>query len=1026
MNTCLPSVTVIIINFNGQSDTRICLDSILRSNYTNFTISVLDNGSTHGTTETLQKEFSDPRIKWIRSEHNLGFAGGNNFVIKQSDSEYIALLNNDTEVEKEWITELVKTIQSDTNVVASQSKLRSYFNKQYFEYAGAAGGLIDMLGYPYARGRIGFHLEEDQGQYDSIIELQWATGAASLFKKAAIEEVGFLPEEFFFHHEEIDLCWRLRNKGYKILFAPLSIVYHKGSSSSKSNLPKKIFYVHRNSLLLLARNMSTRRAWITVPLRMVLDYLSCIFYLLTGKYSFILPVLKSHLSFLTFLPQIMRYRAEFAKQGNSFTKAEKGLKPESIFWNYFVLGKKRYSEIIEKKQSDIPVLYYEEFIQKNFVIKHRKTGLRIFTHPISIFMLIALLIVALWFVQKKIIASGEEGLVYANPWRIFTLYKYLWYDTGTGYPMPLMVPRAPYFAFVGMIKSVTSDWIAQAAVFYLLIITGMTGMYALAREMKVNKYPAIIASLFYFFNLYTMSQVWGRLLSNGHVAWAYLPLFILIWIKVLSTKKLKWIGAIIVSSFIFSNAFGHPAYLVTFWIPVLLYGLYLLNSERKNNVNSIKTISIGIIALLIWTATNWWWIHPFIAMGKSAFVITGNPQENYDSLRGVSQYFPTTQILLLKQTFIFSEAVFKGWYLTPQAIALSICVLIIAIIGLIGNIKKRFTLFLLLLFLSALFLSKGTNPPLGERFYENLFAFIPATQSLRNSYEKVGMILIIPYAIFFALGIEIINNQVKNKKISILLNTIILATSFGILVWPIWTGDLYGGSVSNTRVKVPEYYYEANTYLNNQKNDGRILMMPIIPGDGIAYDWDEGGYSGIDPTEHLLDRTAVSKILRMKYYDEKYLNLYKQFEENNEDEWKKQLTEMNIRYLVVRNDISGYQKNSVETIKKLQEYSQIEKRKAFGKLSIYELTTPQANHFQVLSDNPPTITYNKIDPTNYLVSVKNATEKFNLVFKETFNDAWIASIDGQQVKSHTVKYNYANYWEINKIGSYTISIQFKL
>lgn len=356
-----PSVSVIILNYNGFEDTSICLKSLLKLRYSNFKLIVVDNCSDKNELSLLSSMFSSKKIAWVKNKKNLGFAKANNEIIKKEKSKYVALLNNDTEVHSNWLKTLVKVAESNKEIAVCQSKVLSFYKRGYFEYAGAAGGLIDGLGYPYARGRIGFHLEKDIGQYDSISEILWASGTAMLIRRNVFEKVGYFPEDFFAYHEETDLCWRIKDKGYGILFVPQSVIFHKGSRSFRSNLYIKIFYVHRNHLLLISRNFSSQRLFWVLPLRIMLDYASCLYYIVTKNPSFVMAVLQSHVSFFVMIPRVIRYRLSLKLQRPGRT--EKLLSPTSIYWEYFIKKKTRFSEIVRTSKKT-ETMRYKDMIRK--------------------------------------------------------------------------------------------------------------------------------------------------------------------------------------------------------------------------------------------------------------------------------------------------------------------------------------------------------------------------------------------------------------------------------------------------------------------------------------------------------------------------------------------------------------------------------------------------------------------------------------------------------------------------------------
>ncbi len=365
-----PKVAVIILNFNGFEDTKGCLDSLIKTTYPNFEIFLVDNGSTNNEIPLFRKYINDKRIHFIRFEKNWGFSGGNNKLIEKTKSEYIALLNNDTVVDKNWLKELVTFMEKNTDTAIAQPKIRSFYNPEYFEYAGAAGGFLDQLGYPYARGRIGFHIEKDVGQYDNPINIFWASGTCIFIRRNILKHTGVLADDFFFYHEETDFCWRIKNMGYRIVFCPKAVIYHKGASSSKKNMPKRIFFVHRNNLLLIARNVTLWKLLWILPMRMGLDIFAGGFYILTNKPRYFLSVLHAQSSFIVMLPQTVLKRI---KTRQYYSQVDHEMKPFSIFWQYFVQGKRRYSEIFGLS-SQTQMMHYKIMID---IASAKKTSARL-------------------------------------------------------------------------------------------------------------------------------------------------------------------------------------------------------------------------------------------------------------------------------------------------------------------------------------------------------------------------------------------------------------------------------------------------------------------------------------------------------------------------------------------------------------------------------------------------------------------------------------------------------------------------
>ena len=242
-------------------------------------IIVADNGSTDDSLEVLAKEF--PSVKTIVLDTNYGFAEGYNKAIEQVESEYVVLLNSDVEVTEGWLSPLLDYMTAHPEVAAVQPKIRAWRERDRFEHAGAAGGFLSWLGYPYCRGRRFGRVEQDHGQYDTIAEIDWTTGACMCVRTSIYKECGGLDAAFFAHQEEIDLCWRMRNKGWKLACIPQSVVYHLGGGSLSYDNPRKTFLNFRNNLLMIYKNR--RFPWMVLTLRFFLDYAAAAMFLATGK-----------------------------------------------------------------------------------------------------------------------------------------------------------------------------------------------------------------------------------------------------------------------------------------------------------------------------------------------------------------------------------------------------------------------------------------------------------------------------------------------------------------------------------------------------------------------------------------------------------------------------------------------------------------------------------------------------------------------------------------------------------------------
>ena len=632
-----------------------------------------------------------------------------------------------------------------------------------------------------------------------------------------------------------------------------------------------------------------------------------------------------------------------------------------------------------------------------------------FKIPLFIFASVAIFISGVWFRDNKLLASGEEGIPFSDPAKMVSLYSNPWYNTGTGYPIPIVVPRVTFYGLASLVNLVFPNWATQKLIFGLLIFVGTFSTYLLVNLMVKKDFVSTFAALFYMFNLYTMSQVWNRFLYVGMTAWAYLPLFLLLWIKYLEEKKWFWLSSLALSTVVFSNAFGHPAFLFTLWTPVVLYFFTRLVKNRFRPRRDVLNFLKGAILIFI---VNAWWLYPYIKLGNSTFSDISNWKANFDSLLGVSKYFPTKAILILNQTFLFGKNFWWfGFYTNPWTTGLSILILAIVITGWVKSYKHKAWVFLTSLAVVGWFISKGSNPPFGKAFFGWLFSTIPSSAVLRNPYEKFGIVWLLPYSVFFALGLP----KIKNK----LLRIFILFLACGVLVWPIWTGRI----MKNKRVSIPDYYQEANSWLNQEAYDARLFHVPATVGDGMTYSWN---YNGVEPSEFLFDKASVSKILRTKYFDAKYQSLLVSFNENTD--FQRIFREMNIGYIILHKDIDAsvpwgdYKKPEVV----LKSARNIMLAARFGDLDIYKFDGLGQNSLFETSEGSLVIRYTKINPRHYKVFIKGATKPFSLNFKTTFNDSWKASINNLELKEHTLVYDYANGWRIDKEGDYTIDIVFKV
>ena len=338
----MKKVAIVILNWNGKEMLKQFLPSVVACSKEEATVYVADNASTDGSMAMLESDF--PEVKRIQLSHNWGFAEGYNRAFKEIDADYYLLLNSDVEVTPHWLTPLIAYLEQHAEVAACQPKLLAYHDKGAFEYAGASGGYIDRYGYPFCRGRIFDTIERDEGQYDETAEILWATGAALMIRAKDYWDAGGMDERFFAHNEEIDLCWRLRIRGRKIVCVPESRVYHVGGGTLPKANPMKTFLNFRNNLTMLYKCLPEKDLKPVMRWRWVLDYLAAWeMLILKGNVGDFKAVYRARRAF-------KRWRKDFAAdrqaiQASAVTKKIPERRDCALLWQYYVKGRKNFRQI---------------------------------------------------------------------------------------------------------------------------------------------------------------------------------------------------------------------------------------------------------------------------------------------------------------------------------------------------------------------------------------------------------------------------------------------------------------------------------------------------------------------------------------------------------------------------------------------------------------------------------------------------------------------------------------------------------
>ena len=289
-------LAIVILNWNGRKFLEKFLPSLVARTPQWAEIIVADNASSDDSLPFMQENY--PSIRIIRNDRNYGFASGYNVALAQVEAEYYSLLNSDIEVAEGWIEPVIELLDSDETIAAVQPKILSFNEKDRFEYAGAGGGFIDKYGYPFCRGRVFSTLEKDHGQYDTRTDIFWATGAALFVRSGVYRTLGGLDDDFFAHMEEIDLCWRIRNHGYRIVAEPKSVVFHVGGGTLPKNNAFKTFLNFRNNHYLLLKNLPAKRLFPTFLMRLILDNVAAFSFLLQGNGKDFSAVYKAHFEVL--------------------------------------------------------------------------------------------------------------------------------------------------------------------------------------------------------------------------------------------------------------------------------------------------------------------------------------------------------------------------------------------------------------------------------------------------------------------------------------------------------------------------------------------------------------------------------------------------------------------------------------------------------------------------------------------------------------------------------------------------------
>ena len=318
-------IAVVVLNWNGVELLKQFLPSIMQHSE-QATIYLADNNSSDDSIQMVTEQF--PLIKIIKNDANYGYASGYNMALKNVEEEYYALVNSDIEVTENWLDPILSIFDNKPEIAIIQPKILDFKNKSNFEYAGAAGGFIDQYGFPFCRGRVFATIENDNQQYDDEQEIFWASGACFFIRKEVYQKLNGFDGDFFAHQEEIDLCWRAFNLGYKVNYTYKSVVYHVGAATLNQSNPKKTFLNFRNSLVMLVKNLPKSKLISVIFIRLCLDGLAGIQFIIKGKFKHCFAILKAHFYFYHLISKNLQKRNSSQKENYYHTK--------SIVYSYFV------------------------------------------------------------------------------------------------------------------------------------------------------------------------------------------------------------------------------------------------------------------------------------------------------------------------------------------------------------------------------------------------------------------------------------------------------------------------------------------------------------------------------------------------------------------------------------------------------------------------------------------------------------------------------------------------------------------
>lgn len=663
---------------------------------------------------------------------------------------------------------------------------------------------------------------------------------------------------------------------------------------------------------------------------------------------------------------------------------------------------------------------------------------------------VSLLLIIIWFHDGSLFATGEESLSFYDYFKTAKLSSYAWFDIGIGQPQSIGLSKYPYFYLLSFLQRAgVPNFILQAITFYTLMLIGMISVYFLLKITILDRQlftqqtnVPLLGALFYFFNPYSMSQVWGRSLSNQMFAFALIPSFLLCFVLGLKFKDLRWGALGIFFSLVLATAYIHPAIIITSWSTVFVYLFFSIIKNLKYK-QILFSLFFFLLFCISWGLAHAYWIYPLL--GSYSSTLSAN-LESFDSIKSMiivsknNAYFDSVIRLLHPRFFDGSY----GTYYQSKFLLLLGWILPFVLLVSISLLKRSsHFIFFSILFLVSLFVTMGGNPPLGF-FIIWLFEKFPILQSLRNPYEKYGFNLILSYSAFFAVGVSYINQAagsfLKKYRLGYYFLPTLLILLFIVYLWPFWNRTFADYKEFVSWVKVPQFYRDANSWLNKQPGNFRLLHLPLLPGEGIRLAWNRP-YAGVEPSEFLFSKPSIGRNMFQNSSHYLYLtsifnpntvskapqSWFKNISDFEDKNLNQELTELNIRYIVLHHDLHPQNENMAsvsDTQNFLNSQEYFKKVQTFGQLDIYEVEHDQKTGLIYSPDED--IVYKEINPVYYTISLSNSVSGLiNLHFLKQYNPSWELVQNGKNNESHFELFGYANGWKVDPKMGNNIIIRYK-